>query len=42
MLERTYSAYIADFADTVARRGLLAPTNDAGNVVPLSNSGRRP
>jgi hypothetical protein len=40
-LERTYSAFIADHADSVARRGLLEPAavSDA-KVVPLA--GRRP
>ncbi len=40
-LEKTYSAYIADHADTIARRGLLAPAAapDA-KVVPFA--GRRP
>jgi hypothetical protein len=40
MLERTYSAYIADHADQIARLGLLdlsAP--EADNVVTI---GRRP
>jgi integrase len=30
MLERTYSAFIADFADEISRRGLLAPAAAAG------------
>ena len=35
-LERTYSAYVLDHADEVARRGLLeAPPAEAANVVPL-------
>jgi integrase len=36
MLERTYSAHISDFADVVARRGLLDidPPAPADNVVP--------
>jgi integrase len=36
MIERTYSAYIADHADTIARKGLLASPPPAGNVVPLA------
>jgi integrase len=42
MLERVYSAYIADFADEIARRGLLVPTARPATkrVVPLA--GRRP
>ena len=41
MVERTYSAYIADHADTIARRGLLTSPPPAGdNVVPLA--GRKP
>jgi hypothetical protein len=42
-LEATYSAYIADFADALARKGLLeteTPPAGAGNVVTLA--GRRP
>jgi integrase len=40
-LERTYSAYITDHADAVARRGLIAsPSPPADNVV--SMAGRRP
>ena len=35
-LEKTYSAYIADHADTIARRGLLAPPPPADNVVALA------
>ena len=35
-LEKTYSAFIADHADTIARRGLLAPVPTADNVVALS------
>ena len=40
MIERTYSAHITDFADTLSRRALLeiAPPQ-AGKVVPI---GRRP
>ena len=34
-LEKTYSAFIADHADTIARRGLLAPPPTADNVVAL-------
>src|SRR5499427_5796035 len=41
MLERTYSAFILDHADTIARRGLLDVSQPAaGNVVTLS-PGRR-
>ena len=41
MVERTYSAYIADHADTIARRGLLTSPPPAGdNVVALV--GRKP
>lgn len=36
MIERTYSAYIADHADTIARKGLLASPPPVGNVVPLA------
>ena len=41
MLERTYSAFISDHADTIARRGLLDTSAQpaAENVVPLP--GRR-
>ena len=39
MIERTYSAFVADFADTVARAGLLAPAVDDRAVAP---SGHRP
>jgi integrase len=42
MIEKTYSAYILDHADTVARRGLLdtdAPASD--NVVAMAAAGRR-
>ena len=35
MIERTYSSYISHFADEIARRGLLAPAEPAGNVVSL-------
>jgi hypothetical protein len=38
MLERTYSAFIADHADTIARRGLLA-----AGVTPIRRrAGARP
>jgi integrase len=40
ILERTYSAFIADFAGDIARRGLLAPTASDDKVVPLDR--RRP
>ena len=40
-LERTYSSSISDYADAVARRGLLAPAANADpNVVPFA--GQRP
>jgi integrase len=35
VLERTYSAFILDHADTIARRGLLDATPSADNVVPI-------
>jgi hypothetical protein len=41
MIERTYSAHVSDFADAVARRGLLeTPPGDAPKVVPLSRARR--
>jgi integrase len=38
MIERTYASYIADFADEIARRGLLVPTARPATkrVVPLA------
>ena len=39
MLERTYSAFIADHADTVARRGLLDPAPLARDIA--SSPGRQ-
>jgi site-specific recombinase XerD len=36
MLERTYSAFIADHSDAVGRRGLLNTAPAAANVVPLA------
>ena len=35
MIERTYSAFITDHADSIARRGLLAPAPPAVNAVSL-------
>ena len=35
MIEANYSAYITDHSDAVARKGLLAPTAPADNVVAL-------
>jgi integrase len=35
MIERTYSAYVGDFADKIARRGLLAPVSTPAEVVTL-------
>jgi integrase len=40
MLERTYSAYIADHADAVARPALLETSSPVGNIVKLPG-GRR-
>lgn len=42
MLERTYSAYITDFADDVARRGLLAPPAIDADPKVVALTGRRP
>src|SRR5262249_52501628 len=40
MLERTYSAFISDHADTIARRALLDLSEPAaGNVVPMRGGG---
>jgi integrase len=39
-IEATYSPYVLDHSDTIARRGLLAPQPIADNVVALS--GRKP
>jgi hypothetical protein len=37
MIERTYSKYISDHADSVLRRALLETAQPAaGNVVPLA------
>jgi hypothetical protein len=45
MIERTYAAFIADHADTVARKGLLdteepAPEPVGGNVVAMAAARR--
>jgi integrase len=41
MIERTYSAFISDFADTVARKGLLDTPEPAGSNVLAIAAGRR-
>jgi hypothetical protein len=40
-LERTYSAHISDYADSVARRGLLAPAVESSDKV-VALAGRKP
>jgi integrase len=41
MVERTYSSFIADYADEIARRGLLAPGSAEPNTKVVTLAGRR-